>query len=100
MGIQCVDSEAVTNIVSQLHCPQDGQAVAAERMLLNRLDGGCQLPFGVNIRREGETWQLEAFLANSPTDPAPLRFDLKGNDANEVAELAWTRIQEFKSGKN
>ena len=39
--------------------PLDGEAVAAERSLLKRLDGGCQLPFGVNIRSDEGEWKLE-----------------------------------------
>jgi hydroxymethylbilane synthase len=46
MGIQCLDQAAIVESLKPLHCEHDGQAVAAERMLLNRLDGGCQLPFG------------------------------------------------------
>jgi len=94
LGIQCVDSEPVVKILSRLHCPEDGQAVAAERTLLTRLDGGCQLPFGVNISRGGNTWQLEAFLADSPADEDPLRFTLTGPDCDTLVEQAWTPLRE------
>lgn len=97
MGIQCVNKEPVVKSLAPLHCPDDGQAVAAERLLLNRLDGGCQLPFGVNVKRDGAEWQLEAFLADSPTDPEPLRFSLKGDSPDDVAEKAWSRIQDHRS---
>ncbi len=53
MGIQCRDEEPWRNTLARLHCPEDGQGVAAERQLLQRLEGGCQLPFGVNILKTG-----------------------------------------------
>jgi hydroxymethylbilane synthase len=100
MGIQCPDNPAIVETISRLHCPDDGQAVAAERILLNRLDGGCQLPFGVNLRREDDAWQLEAFLADSPTDAEPLRISLSAATCEEAAELAWARIQEHRSSRD
>jgi len=97
MGIQCNDNRRLTSVLKRLHCDQDGMAVAAERTLLNRLDGGCQLPFGVNVSSDGDAWRLEAFLAASPEDPAPLRLSLTGDSPEDVTEQAWTRIQEHRS---
>lgn len=99
MGIQCNDNRRLTSVLKRLHCDQDGMAVAAERTLLNRLDGGCQLPFGVNVSSDGDAWRLEAFLAVSPQDPAPLRLSLTGDSPEAVTEQAWTAIQEHRSAR-
>jgi hydroxymethylbilane synthase len=100
MGIQCPDRPELTEVIRKLHCQDDGQAVAAERTLLNRLDGGCQLPFGVNVTHDGQAWRLEAFLADSPTDENPLRLSLTGETPEQVAEQAWARIQEHRSSRS
>nr|MEE4268676.1 hydroxymethylbilane synthase [Candidatus Krumholzibacteria bacterium] len=97
MGIQCVEKAEISTHLTPLHCQGDGQAVAAERLLLNRLDGGCQLPFGVNIRREDNQWVLEAFLAASPEDASPLRISLQGDSPDAVAEQAWEKITRHKN---
>ena len=72
--------------------------MAAERTLLLRLEGGCQLPFGVNIDGGGSSWRLEAFLARDADDDAPLRLSLEGTDPDSMAEEAWRRIQAHREG--
>ena len=92
LGIQCRRDDAWAKVLKQLDSTEAARAVAVERTLLERLDGGCQLPFGVNMRADGDGWCLEAFLAAGPTDPAPLRFTLKGDDAVALGEEAWDRL--------
>jgi hydroxymethylbilane synthase len=92
LGIQCRDEAWLIEGIAQLNCPEAAEAVAAERMLLNRLDGGCQLPFGVNIEHDGKQWRLEAFLAESPEDDNPLRISLQGDNPNSLAETAWESL--------
>lgn len=92
LGIQCRDDADWVQGIGRLNCPEAAAAVAAERLLLNRLDGGCQLPFGVNIAQTDGTWKLEAFLADSPADENPLRFSLVGNNPDELAEEAWKSL--------
>jgi len=89
LGIQCRDEAEWIEGIARLNCPEAAGAVAAERLLLNRLDGGCQLPFGVNIERADGGWHLEAFLADSPEDDNPLRFSLNGENPDDLAEEAW-----------
>ncbi len=105
LGLQCVDRGRVIDVLKRLHSQDDGPAVAAERTLLTRLDGGCQLPFGVNVRREGEVWRLEAFLApvaeteleaQSHQNEA-LRLSLQGDTVEAVTEAAWEAIQEYRN---
>ena len=93
MGIQCRDEEPWRNTLARLHCPEDGQGVAAERQLLKRLEGGCQLPFGVNILKQESGWRLEAFLTSSPADESPRRLSLAGPDPSSLAEQAWQLLR-------
>lgn len=99
LGIQCGKNPQILEILKKLHCEDAGQAVAAERLLLNRLDGGCQLPFGVNVQQVDGQWKLEAFLASTPDDANPLRLNLSGTTAMEVAEAAWSQIAHHQAGQ-
>ena len=92
MGIQCRDEEPWRDTLARLHCAEDGHAVAAERRLLQWLEGGCQLPFGVNVRKTESGWRLDAFLAFSPTDESPRRLSLAGPDPDTLAEQAWQQL--------
>lgn len=96
LGIQCREDEALKTTLAQLHCPIDGESVAAERSLLKRLDGGCQLPFGVNIRSEEGQWKLELFLSTDDQGGSPLRLSLAGGSPGSLAEQAWQKIQEHR----
>lgn len=98
LGLQCRDEADVRAALQPLHCEGDGAAVAAERSLLQRLDGGCQLPFGVNVRRDGD-WKLELFLAEDADGAGALRLSLSGDSPEAVAEAAWTKIQEHRSAR-
>ena len=92
LGIQCRDEADWVEGIARLNCPDAAGAVAAERLLLNRLDGGCQLPFGVNIEPVDGGWRLEAFLADSPDDDHPVRISLKGDNPDDLAEEAWKTL--------
>jgi hydroxymethylbilane synthase len=92
LGIQCRNEAEWVEGIARLNCPEAAVAVAAERLLLNRLDGGCQLPFGVNIEPNEGRWQLEAFLADSPEDDNPLRISLQGDNPDDLAEEAWKSL--------
>ena len=96
LGLQCVERPEVVAALRRLHSEADGAAVAAERELLTRLDGGCQLPFGVNVRRQGETWHLEAFLADQ-VDSEPLRLSLQADTVEAVTAAAWDEIRKYRN---
>ena len=92
LGLQCRDEAIWKSTVARLDCAEAARAVRAERNLLCRLEGGCQLPFGVNISGAGAQWKLEAFLARDVDDPAPLRLSLSGSDPEALAESAWPQL--------
>lgn len=92
LGLQCRDEENWKRTIARLDCTEAARAVRAERTLLCRLEGGCQLPFGVNITGSGTKWTLEAFLARDVEDPAPLRLSLAGSDPESLAESAWPKL--------
>jgi len=93
LGIQCRRDDAWTEALAGLHSADAARGVAAERELLTRLDGGCQLPFGVNVAPDGDGWTLHAFLAAHAEDPSPVRFTLSGDDPAALAAEAWSRLR-------
>jgi hydroxymethylbilane synthase len=92
LGLQCRDEDIWKRTIAQLDCTEAARAVRAERTLLCRLEGGCQLPFGVNITGSGAQWRLEAFLARDVDDAAPLRLSLTGSEPEALAESAWSKL--------
>jgi hydroxymethylbilane synthase len=54
------DDAANRRIIGQLEHAPSRTAVNAERTVLNRLEGGCQIPLGANARVEGDTLNLIA----------------------------------------
>jgi len=93
LGIQCRRNNVWTDALARLDCPEAARGAAAERALLRRLDGGCQLPFGVNVAPTDDGFRLEAFFATGVDDPAPIRFTLDGDDPTVLADEAWTRLR-------
>lgn len=95
LALQCRDEEPLRSFLARLETVEAAEPVKAERRLLERLDGGCQLPFGVNVRRTEAGFRLSAFWAAGES-ASPLRFDLDGPDPSVLADLAFDRIRAAK----
>jgi len=98
LGIQCREDDPWQIHLARLDCGEAGHAVAAERRLLSRLDGGCHMPFGVNIAGTGHTWRLEAFLGDDDITREPLRFSLEGTEPDTLVDEAWQHIRTYRKG--
>ena len=96
LGIQCRDEADWVAHLTKLDCPDEGRAVAAERELLQKLEGGCQLPFGINIEPAEGGWKLECFLAEVDATRKPLRLSRKGSDLDALKAEAWSEIQAYR----
>ncbi|HRX50999.1 MAG TPA: hydroxymethylbilane synthase [Candidatus Krumholzibacteria bacterium] len=92
LALQCRDEEPLKSFLNRLETVEAAVPVKAERRLLEKLDGGCQLPFGVNIRRQGGGFRLAAYWSATP-ESAPLTFTLEGPDAGALADEAFARIR-------
>lgn len=98
LGIQCRDEEPYRGGLARLHCADPARAVAVERELLLRLEGGCQIPFGAHVMPMDDGWHLEAFLAADVDDPTPLRLSLDAEDPDNLLDKAWTAIENHRKG--
>lgn len=97
LAIQCRDEEPLRSFLHRLHCDDAGRTVMVERRLLERLEGGCQLPFGVNVRRDDAGFVLSAFW--SPKEGGePLDFRLEGPEPEALGDEAYRIIGERSGG--
>lgn len=98
LGIQCRTDDPWQAELARLDSGDAGRGVAAERRLLNQLDGGCHLPFGLNIQGAGDSWRLECFYSEMDSDREPLKFGFDGDDPEAMADEAWARITAYRQG--
>jgi hydroxymethylbilane synthase len=94
LEVRAADAALRALLERVLHDPLAAATVAAERALLVRLGGGCNLPLGVAIEPHGEGWRAQAFLgAGTPSAEAPARWcRAEGASPAEVAGLLGTRL--------
>lgn len=65
LGIECRDGDAdILNLLKVLHHDETGYRCYAERAFLRELEGGCQVPIGVNTVIAGETLTLAGIVAS------------------------------------
>jgi hydroxymethylbilane synthase len=64
LGIECREGDAETlKVIKALEHTPTAQRCHAERAFLRELEGGCQVPIGVNTTIEGDTLTLKGLVA-------------------------------------
>ena len=79
------DGGAAWELVRRLDDPAARVAVEAERALLAKLGGGCQVPVGAHATLEGPFIRLRAIVA-SPDGARVIRGELTGSIAERIGE--------------
>jgi hydroxymethylbilane synthase len=96
LAIQIRGADADLDAVCRehLHDEDTAAAVAAERSLLTRAGGGCNLPLGVHVVREDGGFTALGFLgATHPHEDAPPRWARGTGDTPSAAtEALWERL--------
>ncbi len=65
LGIECrLDDTATRDAVAFLNHPDTADAVGAERALLARLEGGCQVPIAAHGRVDGDQLTLDGLVGD------------------------------------
>lgn len=86
LGIECREGdEKVLQVIKALENTESRDRCYAERALLRQLEGGCQVPIGVNTKIEGDTLTLTAMVAS--LDGKRLVKDSISGNRNEAEEL-------------
>ena len=87
LALECRgDDAALIALLNHLDDPTARATVAAERGLMARLDGGCQLALGAMARQHGANLELLAWYGGR-------RYRVSGSSPESVAGLAFERIR-------
>lgn len=84
-------------IISKIHHPEVQEAIGAERLILNKLDGGCQLPLGAFCEKRESDFRLWVSLL--PLDGSPYRrMFIRGRNPQLMAEKALLNLNSRANG--
>lgn len=87
LGIECRADHPVRQLLQAFHHAPSGLATAAERELLLRLNGGCQVPIAGYAILNGTTIHLRAYVADAEGGRY-WRSEASGSDPIEVGRAA------------
>ncbi len=111
LGIECrADDSEVISLLKAIEHPQTRDRCLAERAFLRELEGGCQVPIGVNTDLDGDNLTLSGIVASvdgknmvkdtvtgSASDAEQLGIELaqllRQEGAQEILEKIFTEIQ-------
>jgi hydroxymethylbilane synthase len=95
LGIECRtnDSEVLELLKAIEHTPT-AQRCYAERAFLRQLEGGCQVPIGVNTHLDGDTLTLTGIVAS--VDGKNVVKDTVTGDANNAEQLGIELAQRMR----
>ena len=99
LALQCRDEPWLRELLGQMHMADAARPVLAERWLLERLDGGCQLPFGCHVRPVASGFALDLFLQGRESEGSPkppLALHLEGPDPMALAHAAWESVRAYR----
>ncbi len=86
LGIECREGdEEVLNVIKAIEDPDTRDCTLAERSFLRILEGGCQVPIGVNTSIEGENLTLVGMVAS--LDGIKLIKDTVTGDRNSAEQI-------------
>ncbi|NEO13422.1 MULTISPECIES: hydroxymethylbilane synthase [unclassified Moorena] len=95
LGIECrFDDQEVLELLNAIAHPPTSQRCYAERSLLRALEGGCQVPIGVDTQLEGNTLTLTAIVAS--VDGQRLVKDTIQGDSSQAENLGLELAQKLK----
>lgn len=88
LAYQTRNGDVATNkIVTQLNNKNVADCIKVERTILNKMDGGCQLPLGAYCIKENDTFKLWASAAEK-WEENPTRIYREAKTPDELIEIA------------
>jgi hydroxymethylbilane synthase len=87
------DDAELISVLKSLNANTVQRNIHIERRVLNRLQGGCQLPLGVHANYQDNHFQVWVAFAKSWNAPI-LKFELTGTDESELIEQILLRINQ------
>ncbi|WP_444887785.1 hydroxymethylbilane synthase [Microbulbifer sp. JMSA008] len=77
VGIEARKDSELEALLQPLHCHETAARLSAERALVKRLNGGCQVPIGCYAELEGDALWLRG-LVGSPDGTSMIRAEIRG----------------------
>jgi hydroxymethylbilane synthase len=95
LAIECREEDTeIRELLSRLNDDATYKTVEAERVFLDRMEGGCQVPIAGYATLAGEEISLTA-LVGSPDGKTILKETVKGTDPKEIGEIAASRLEKL-----
>jgi len=89
------DDQYMQELCAHITDPETMTCITAERVVMNRLEGGCQVPIGAYCRYNGDGFLRIDAMVGSVDGATILRVTQTGSDADPVA-LGETVVAELK----
>ncbi len=96
LGWQCRrEDDEILSLLQQLNNQEVADAIYIERTLLQKLEGGCQLPLGVYCTREAEEWMVNLAFAVGLNHPV-LQFKYAHSEAENCIEYCFDKLDQWR----
>jgi hydroxymethylbilane synthase len=96
LGWQCRrEDDEILSLLQQLNNQEVADAIHIERTLLQKLEGGCQLPLGVYCTREAEQWMVNLAFAVGLNHPV-LQFKYAHSEADTCIEYCFDKLDQWR----
>lgn len=89
------DDSATQSILQRIHNTGTAELLQIERTILQKMNGGCQLPLGVYCVRENENFKAVVAFSTGLGNPL-LQFQFTHPDASMVIEHCLQKIQKWQ----
>ena len=89
------DDLATQSILQKIHNTETAELLQIERTILQKMNGGCQLPLGVYCVRENEKFKANVAFSAGLGNPL-LQFQFTHPDASMVIEHCLQKIQKWQ----
>ncbi len=96
LGWQCRREDVeILSLLQHLNNREVADAIHIERTLLQKLEGGCQLPLGVYCTREAEQWMVNVAFATGLNQPV-LQFEYAHSTADTCIEYCFDKLDQWR----
>lgn len=96
LGWQCRRSDTATiAILEKIHHADIQATIAIERTLLQKMEGGCQLPLGVYCTKEQNEFHVHVAFSAGLNEPL-VQFEYHGNDADTCIAHCFDKLKKWQ----